>query len=184
MVEEWLCTRVLERKRKEIRLPFLKDGKKGGNGRELAIIVRSNIAVVVDVAWCRDRWQGKRQMCRAIQNIRDAVVALNVVGVAVLATVLVKVVVGLHERGQAGLLLLLLLVELRVRCDSIAGRARASVPRRSWGRVRRCLEHARVAKVASELLVTIHVVCLRCVGWVDGRHPGPGGVVDHWLLGL
>lgn len=76
-------------------------------------------------------------MCRAIQNIRDAVVALNVVGVV--AAVLVQVVVGLHERRQTGLLLLL---ELGVRCDRIAGRAGAAVPRRGWGRVRGCLQHA------------------------------------------
>lgn len=60
-------------------------------------------------------------MCRAVQDVVDAVTAA-----VLLATVLVEVVVGLHQRRQRGLGHRLVL-ELGVRGNRITGRADTAI---------------------------------------------------------
>lgn len=175
---------------------FLKDGEQGRDWGKRPVKVRSVavaaalMVVRVVIVHIAVGGQRKRQVCRAIQDIGNTMAALNVgrvvvvdlAGTVLTTVVLVQVVVGLHERGQAlgsshrGRLALVL---VRIRRNSISGRAHAAVPGRGRGRVWWRLEHGRVGLVVS---------CspgLVGTSWrMDGRHPGPRWEIHHRVLRL
>lgn len=130
--------------------------------------------------------QGERQMCRAVQDVVDAVAAA-----VLLATVLVEVVIGLHQRGQRRLRHRLVL-ELGVRGDRITGRADTAITRRGRRRVRRSLKVWEVVVMVVERTLVVvmlgkgavHVGLGHVVGRVDGGHSSPGREIRHRLLRL
>jgi len=176
---------------------LLKDGEQGRDWGKRPVKVRSAagvatlmvvLVVAVVVVHAAVGRQGKRQVCRAIQDIGNAMAALNVGGVVVVVDltatelttmVLMKVVVGLHERGQAlgrGRLLALALVLVRIGSCRVSVRAHTAVPGRGWWRIRRRLKHGRVVSCSPGLVTG--------GGRVNRRHPGPGGKVHHGVLRL